>query len=428
MDRIGSSAIVALLEKGDLAQLQIAGVTQEHFFDESKQALVFIKDYHAKYGKLPTVDVVETHVGEKLPDVKSVGTAEYELNRVKERKLGLDIQKTLTSAAKDLEDRNPAKALDRLKLYVNSDASAPDELTSAKDSVEDRIEIYDSVRSIGGLVGVPSPWEGLNLRIQGWVDGTMNVVAAPSNHGKSWMTVLCAEEGLKHGDVLLVTLEMSTFRLLRRLDAVLTKEPWHKVRDSAFDDAEFKAFKSKLKTTSTKGDLFVADKSLVRTAQDVTTLIYQKKPSLVIVDGAYRFETGASDKNKWAGIVSLCNDIQDSAEMTNTPWVITTQHGDASEKDGKSAGTKPNPWKVRYGKEFFINSDVFLNMHQTPEMRMLKIMELHVGKMRDFAGISNADEPVRIRWDMEAMNFEEIGATSGSTATPPLVAEAIVAF
>jgi hypothetical protein len=428
MDRLGGSAIVALINSGDLSLLQSTGVKTSDFFDEARSGVEFVKNYTSEHGSMPSVKVVEEKIGHKLPGAAEVGTASYELNRVRERRLGLKLQKIGESLAHALEDREPEKGLSILKSFVNSEENVPDSLISSTESLEDRLEIYDSVRSIGGLIGVPSPWKALDARIQGWANGTMNVVVAPTNAGKSWLSILIAHHAMTLGfDVLLVTLEMSSFRLLRRMDAVVTKTPFGKLRDASFDEEEFEEFSKRLRANVPKGELFVADKSLVRTVADVTALIYQKKPKLVVVDGAYRFETGASDKNKWAGIVNLCNDIQDTAEITDTPWVITTQQGDATEKSATATGTKPNPWKVRYGKEFLINADTFINMHQTPEMRMLKVMELHVGKMRDFGGKVNADEPVRITWDMEAMDFTQL-TDDDDDATTPMTSSAVVAY
>lgn len=405
MDGLGKNLVSACLQENSFEEANKLNLTSEDVFSDAKDIWKFILKYAEEFGKYPNEETIQEETGVSLPVPEEPST--YYAQAVRKRKLGKFLSNAFEKAASLLEERKPDESLAAVKEIFKQDEAKPTELVNFRENAKERLEEYKRLATTSeGFDGVPTPWEGLDELIQGWADGTLNVVAAKSNLGKSWCSVILAADAKeKEKKVLLVTLEMTNFRFLRRTDAVVTKKAFKKFRDAEFeDDEEFEEIKKTL-TEETKGDIFLADKKLVRRVSDVSALVFQYKPDLLIIDGAYRFEPEEKSKSTWADTAATINNMQLAAERTGIPWVITTQQ---NEETSKKKEAKPSGYNVRYGKEYLIAADSFIILHQTEDMRFLKIMELHAVKIRDaVAGIR--DNVIRINWDLDKMLFTEIG-------------------
>ena len=62
-----------------------------------------------------------------------------------------------------------------------------------------RYETYTKIKTKGGFKGIPTPYPTLYKNIQGFVDGTMMVVAAMANTGKAQpvTTVIPTPDGMR---------------------------------------------------------------------------------------------------------------------------------------------------------------------------------------------------------------------------------------
>ena len=201
---------------------------------------------------------------------------------------------------------------------------------------------------------------------------------------------------------------MSSIRIERRIDAIRYKLPFGKLRDAELDAMREEDWKKRLEEAAVEkvdSDILVADKKSVRTVRDVYMLVQQYKPDIVIIDGGYRFE-GDERYGQWAKTVSIVNDLQVFAEMSNIPWVVTTQFGDSEEtgKEKKKGTKHVRAWNVRYGKEWYINPDILIGMYQDDDLRLIKRMEIHPLKVRDG---DRAFDMFTIGWSMDEMEFKE---------------------
>jgi hypothetical protein len=211
-------------------------------------------------------------------------------------------------------------------------------------------------------------------------------------------------------DVLFVSLEMPTNRIARRLDAVRYKIPFGGLRNADLDPTLRSQWEDAITKDTDPGDLWIADKRQVATVTDVMSIVNHKKPKIVVIDGGYRFSPEGRTKSAWEGTVSIVNDLQKYAEISNIPWVVTTQFGDSNDK-GKVTRDKTGPkmamWGVRYGKEWVINPDVVIGLHQEPEDRITKQLRMYLAKVRD-VDQDNMIEETLIAWDLNSMEFKSL--------------------
>lgn len=270
----------------------------------------------------------------------------------------------------------------------------------------------------GGFEGVSTPWGTLNKNIQGWVNGYLHVIAAMQQTGKTWALCFIANHAcyVEKKKVLFVSLEMAEHRIQRRLDALKYKLPFNQLRDGELDSETEKEWKEKLSEEEKKDaefDIFIVDKKLVTTVNDVAALVTQLSPDLVLIDGGYRFDAPGK-VDGWERTVTIVNSLQSFAEKTCLPWVVTTQLGDKTET-GKASKTNTTmrAWNVRYGKEWVINPDVLIGLHQDDDLRLISQTEVHTLKVRDAGKLI---PQFNIMWDLEEMDFSEIELEDDGTA------------
>ena len=407
MDALGIRLVRSVLNDQDFSSLTKAGVSEESVFDESRKALEWTTNYLRDSGEWPTCNMVEENVGISLPEEPE--PLNYVVDLVRQRTLGKRLEANLTEAANLLGDREPDAALKILgeASLALRPLSTHSQVVSYRDTGKERFDQYQDTKEFGGLIGIPTPWKSLDRAIQGWVNGTLNVITAMQNTGKTWFLVLCAADALNRGKrVLYITLEMSNFRIARRLDAAMYKLHFGKLRDCDLSTEAEENWESQIEvSTDGDGDILMADKSLVKRVSDVTSLVLDYNPDVVFIDGGYRFE--GSGKSSWESTVSVVNDLQIAAERTDVPWVVSTQQGDANETGSeRKRGVKMKAWGVRYGKEWVINPDVVIGLYQNEDLRLIKTMEIHTLKVRDASG-DHHNSHFNIGWDTSEMAFDE---------------------
>jgi len=410
------------VEVQSFAPLVKAGVKDDWLFDEARDALKFVREYVEKYDKFPTALVVDEQIGCELPDEPE--DVDYLSEEVRKRRVTGALEKEMQRVIECIELRKPDEAL-KIMAEASSDLTADavrGRVSSFKKDGSKRYDSYVEAKKVGGIIGLPTMWDTLNKSIQGWVDGGFHVVAAMQNTGKTWFLCICANHAahVLGKLVLFVTLEMTSGKIGRRLDALRYEIPFGELRDCRLDELteeEWRTCTEAAAVDESAGDILIADKTLVRTVPDVVALVREYKPDLVVVDGGYRFETARS-QGSWERTLETVNALQAAAEKSDVPWVVSTQLGDSSEsgKDMKSSKTV-RAWNVRYGKEWTINPDVLIGLFQDEDLRLIGQMEVHTLKVRE------ADElfgVFNMNWDLKGMKFEEIEGVmpSGTLAKP----------
>jgi replicative DNA helicase len=337
---------------------------------------------------------------------------------LKTRKASFDLTKALKEAAGHLDSKNVPAAMSAISAAMLALKPASSKVISFKETAEARTVEYAAMKAGGGPVKIPTPWPTLDKETLGLVDGSLNVVVAPPNTGKSWMCCLLCNHLLNLGHkVLFVTLEMSARRMLTRLDSLKFKLPFGQLRDATLDAATQAGWEADAKAAaSLVGDVVVVDKMTARTVFDTYKQVQQHVPRVVMIDGGYRFEGANARVTGWESSSKIVADLQLYAETSNIPWVVTTQY-ELSKDAPKSKGTD-HPMKmagVKYAKEWVINPDVVIGMYQDDFDRLTGKMNLIMLKTRDHSG-EGTTSVIPINWNLSTGNFSEIPAfTTAST-------------
>ena len=405
MDSLGLRLVQSLLHEKDLVKFTESGLTKYDLFGDAREGFEWVEGYVHSTREWPTPRMLEENTGITLKG--ELDSFSYICDSVRKRSLGKSLEVGLRSVIDLLEERHPDEALSKLKdlAYKPELDRGKVTVSSYRKSAKDRFKTYMELKDKDGFSGILTPWDTLNLGIQGWVNGTLNVLIAMQSSGKTWLLCVIANRCLQLGEkVLFVTMEMNIPRMQRRIDALRYKIPFGKLRDIKLDDERY--LEKRLRDDEEgEGDIVFADKKLVRHVSDVSALVSEYSPTIVIIDGGYRFQ--GSGKGDWEQTKRVVADLQLAAEITDIPWIVSTQYGD-SQETGKERkrGPKLHSWGVRYGKEWVINPDTVIGLYQNEDLRIMNMNEIHILKMRDAAG-GNLQE-FRINWDQTTMDFSEI--------------------
>lgn len=410
MSELGKRLVRSLLVERDMEVLAAQGVGEGDLFGDARDAFRWAMSFLRERGEWPTASQVEEGTGILLPE--HLDKLDYITDLIRRRTLGKAIESGVVEVSKLIGERKPDEALRLLtetgvRLRARSTSVGVD---SFRATGGERLAYYEAVKATGGLLGQPTPWPSLNKRIMGWVDGCLHVVTAMQNMGKTWFACIVAADALARGKrVLFVSMEMANDRIARRVAAVRYRVPWGKFLRCELEEATERELATYAAADKEgEGDILFADKKRVKRVADVVALTLDNRPDIVVVDGGYRFRPGASTGGQWESTVEIVAQLQEAAEATGPPWIVTTQQGDASETGKeKKPGTKMRAWNVRYGKEWVINPDIVLGLAQTDLQRLDGVMELHLLKERDAAADEKRRPFFNIHWDFKGMDFSE---------------------
>lgn len=408
-DELGKRLVRALIEDQDTTKLAKAGISPDDIWQDAKKANEWATKFFVDNRKWPTPKQVGENTGIALPEPPE--DLEYVCDLVRKRRLGKSIERDVKGVIGQLESRDPDEALRLIALSATKNRSTGKqgaEVRSFRQLGPDRYKDYQELQSVGGLMGLATPWPRLNESVLGWVDGQLHVIVALQNTGKTWATIICADHVLNQGKkVLLISMEMSAKRIERRLDAMHYRIPFGDLRDVEVDLVREMRWKDGLRAgVGGKGDILVADKQLVRYVSDVTSLTLEYEPDMVVVDGGYRFASKGGNGD-WESSKAIVADLQETAEATDIPWIVTTQQGEVGENS--RMGAQKRAFKVKYAKEWVINPDVVIEMYADEDMRLTHQMEWKLLKERESKGETQSSD-FRTVWDLSRMCFDQIAS------------------
>ncbi len=387
-------------------------------YPEASKVYLFIEDFELTWKKLPDVFHVEEHFGMRFQSLEEpfelVKDAFVKREKLAEVKQYLKDQ-VASFNGNNLEQifENCSRLLDKKFDYV------PASVFLYKETAPERYEHYLDLKTKKVEDVIPTPWSVLNSDIRGFVNGTLNVFVGNSSVGKTWLLCVLANHvsNLKK-KVLFVSAEMAQNRLAVRLDVVKFKIKFKELRDGAltvYDEKEYLRCLEEYKL-SDLGEVALLGKQEVKTPKDVFDYCKSFNPDIVLIDSAYRLKSSDSGKAIWENQFNLVKELQELAEKSNVPWVVTSQLWDDDE--GAKGSTFKRRDKVKYGKEWIIDPDVVLSLRQNDDLRLVKKMEIQALKLRD----SHRElSSFFINWNVETLDYSEILPDSDSTPIDPTI-------
>lgn len=395
-------------------------VTEELFQDmECRKCFKYVYDFYSKYGKVPSIDLVE----EEFKDLRieyAKEPVDYYLDKMTENYVRVKGSQVLIGSAREIV-KSPMKGIEKLQTAVAELTleAVPTRDDLVEDTVEDRIARYLRLKKVGGMDGMPTPWEVLNEATMGLHGGDFIAIVSRPGVGKTWLLSIFAEFSARQGlKVLFVTNEMSNTQIMQRFDALYFKLPYKELRAGLLPDALEKMYFEGLKKM--KKDVKMVVTQDVHGVNSVGSKIDQYKPDLVLIDGMYLLADDQNSQSRWEGISNISRNLKKLARKKNVPIIATTQFNRASEDVKIDKVTLSN---LGFSDSIGQDADVVLGLFRTKDMEMNQEMKVRMLKIRE-----GEPKDFTIQWDLRHMRFGAIETSDDDSFLPEEIDEGTISY
>lgn len=395
-------------------------VTEELFQDmECRKCFKYVYDFYSKYGKVPSIDLVE----EEFKDLRieyAKEPVDYYLDKMSENYVRVKGSQVLISSAREIV-QSPMEGIEKLQTAIAELTleAVPTRDDLVEDTVEERKARYLRLKKAGGMDGMPTPWEVLNEATMGLHGGDFIAIVSRPGVGKTWFLSILAEFSVRQGlKVLFVTNEMSNTQIMQRFDALYFKLPYKELRAGLLPDALEKRYFEGLEKM--KKDVKMVVTQDVHGVNSIGSKIDQYKPDLVLVDGMYLLADDQNSQSRWEGISNISRSLKKLARKKNVPIIATTQFNRASEGVKIDKVTLSN---LGFSDSIGQDADVVLGLFRTKDMEMNNEMKVRMLKVRE-----GEPKDFTLQWDLRHMRFDAIETSDDDSFLPEEIDEGTISY
>ena len=404
-DASGCRVLSHVLHEKTWSILEDNEIKDSDFHGEGKVTLNAIRKYYEDSGEFPTHEFIFEETQIEWPIEVALTPA---IRRFKEWRLTKTIQEPFDRAQRHLEDQRPKMALDAIKEIVAlGDLESDSKLLDVNETAVERYEEYIATKS-EEIQGILPPFETWRNAILMFENGTVNSLLALQSKGKSWLSAYCSVHAayVEKKNVLLISCENLTESMSKRIDSLYSNLNFGDLRAKMLDFRLEQKWEEKSKDMEKEdGNIWIADRSLIRNIHDVYQQFIAKKPDFVVIDGAYKL-SGVDFKESSALLQSIC----DYASLSKVPWLITSQLNEAA-NHAKTATERT--YSARGNKGYTIDVATVLSITQSPELELLNnVVECNVDKIRENGKSGDFKKKFHLQMSMDFTTIKEFSLDS----------------
>lgn len=405
MSSEGRRLLSAIVADGSVKSL--IGLSDDLFKDGEKGLFDFVVSHVSKFGKVPSPETIEEHVGDVL--VPTSETVEYYVEQCERRYLHNSLKKAVLTMQDCLKMEDSDKALQSML-----EAAAELHQRKHKKNLFDFREIADLIyldyktKQMGDdgdrlMFG----WDTLDAMTNGVGAGDFVAYVGRPASGKTFKLLYSALKGWesKVHTPMFVSMEMMNIVIAQRLAAMHTSKNLTKLMKAMMTTKAWTSMMEKLeKAKEYEKPLWMVDGNLTSTVSDIVMMARQMKPSCIFVDGAYLLQHPNPKASKFDKITDNAESLkQKVATDLGIPVICSYQlNREAAKKFEKN--------KEDIGLEDIYGSDaigqlatVVLGLFEednveTQKQRTIDIMKGRNGERGRF----------KINWGFDDMDFSEI--------------------
>lgn len=411
------------------------GVTRKLLNGQGREAWDFIAEYRTEHGGVPPAGVVADRFGVsvKLPDPDSddvMVAPTFVVDQLFERAHYKALTHGIAKADKLLEEGEQKDATDeviKLADYLRTSTMAQLQVHTLADIAEDVFSLYERIER--GEIGVPFPWEVMTNMTLGMWPGTLTFYVARPGVGKTWTAVIIAMHAWAAGKkVLIVSPELGRVELGERMVAKYGQIPYKDMVSATLGAGGGKVHLRKVVDELKKVGqrLFILDNEEKLQPKFIEQAIQMTEPDLVIFDSIYmlRAEEGkvkSGPGSKGDRMERLISTVDWMRKLSRRQWSFAleglplvgihqlSREGKVRKESARNMkqgrGTGGLEDAVALTDALYWNAHNLFAMFQDEYMRQDKQLLYVPLKVRRQAMASS----LVIKWDMEAMDFSQLG-------------------
>lgn len=345
--------IAKIVRSGDFSSIMRQQLRPQMFKSaDARQMFKAIREYYknpAHFGRVPGRNWMSEHFP-SFDYVKSRETLPELCELIRQKAMSRELSEGLEDISRVLQGEGPYEAMGKLRERL---LRAQSYVTNSRDVIlaettNEVIADYRRTYKAQGLLGVPWPWEQLNIVTQGMLPEEFILIYARMKSMKSWIAIKSATHAYAAGNrrVLFYSCEMPSEQVRRRVVATLCDLDYDKLRRAQLTRKELSKFVARMRGLK-KEEIAGREEShhrsfLITTDKDdpsgggvnhVLAKIEQFKPHVVFVDSFYRMRNDRNGQRsmKWQDQAAITQDLKHAAQTAKIPLIGITQRN--REKD-----------------------------------------------------------------------------------------------
>lgn len=410
MEDLDLYTVAAIISEGKpaLKRARERGLRPDLLRDKGKSIYQFIVEYHMRFDELPSLEIIQGKTGFALPEIPSSLRADfvvdelfnrktYELARTHYAKIG-ELLDSPIPVIKDVVEAFESSVLDFRREHLTQ--SKVESLFSLLPLVK---EHYEKIKA--GERGILTPWPSINEITLGFWPMDLILLVARSGQGKTWAVVQLAYHAWKQGKkVLFASTEISRKRIAIRFAALMGKFPYKEFSSGRLTIHSEPRFYELVEKEVNQEGLWIVGGNFDFRAEALSAAIEEVRPDFLILDGAYLLKTSGASRTDQAA--NAFNELKRLAITHEIPIVATHQFN-REVKTNVSSSVRAESIGLTDVASW--NSDLIFGMVQTDDMKRDRRLRMKPLKAREGFG-----DEVEINWDLNSMNFEEIGPVTSN--------------
>lgn len=279
-----------ILQSRDLKDYRYI-LDEQHFPPSLSEEVNYIVNHVSTYDEVPSMTAFVTTFEDWI-NIEVEDTPKYLIDELKKYMTFLDMRGRIQNLATKLEKGNikgvEDDLLEAMYVIVDSDHGSEDGYDITKNS--ERLEVFEERSKNKDKFGISTGIKGIDDYTNGWHRGSLNIVAARPNKGKSWMVTKFALEAWKQGEnVLMYSGEMSKISVGYSFDAL--NAGYNKFALAGGDDKyieveRYKKYMESLEKNINPFRVFTPSdlETGMPTVKDIERLVIKRKPTVLIID------------------------------------------------------------------------------------------------------------------------------------------------
>ena len=398
--------ISKVIASGDISAVIHSGLRPDHFTGEYHKMWLWVTDYWREYGAVPTERAFHQEFGDVMLPDSSMEPFPALIDEIFHSYKRQRLIETISAAMPSLDKNNVDEAFAELTAGLQRASTDVARLRDVDivQNWEERINRYEEMRNMpNALRGIPTGFMGLDRITAGLRPQQLITFVGEAKKGKSMMSLIMANAAHQHGiSPLFVSFEMSIEEQEARYDALISGISHTRIIRGDLTKREMEQISKALKLRKNMHPFHMTeDSSSLTTISALAGKVQQYRPGILFVDGVYMMDDeNGEPKNSSQALTNITRGLKRLAQRFDVPILCTTQVLASKLNNKKSRAVTADA--IGYSSSFAQDSDLVLGVESDPDIDNQSIIRVVIAR-------SAPRGEVRIKWDWDNMNFQEVG-------------------